>query len=260
MSKAETISFFDGVIAHHDLRVRYGEEVYAMRRIEDAARGCSFVVQSSKGAYETKVLAVAIGVLGRPNRPKEYRHPPSLKNRLLFDITSQRLEGETVLVVGGGDTAAEYAQYLAEQNNRVTLSYRGAEFKRLNDLNHATLLALENANAVEILRGSNISGVEDDGGRPRVSFREAEHSPRVFDRVVYALGGTTPTNFLRTLGIEFDGGGPRFDEAGETSVPGLFLIGDLTVSKTGGSIITAFNSASRAMKRINVKYLASKFC
>ncbi len=34
-------------------------------------------------------------------------------------------------------------------------------------------------------------------------------------------------------------------------MPGLFLIGDLTVSKSGGSIITAFNSAARAIKRVD---------
>jgi len=33
-------------------------------------------------------------------------------------------------------------------------------------------------------------------------------------------------------------------------VTGLYLIGDLVVGKKGGSIITAFNSAVHAMKRI----------
>jgi len=41
-----------------------------------------------------------------------------------------------------------------------------------------------------------------------------------------------------------------FDEAGATNVDGLYLIGDLVVGKKGGSIITAFNSAVRAMKSI----------
>jgi thioredoxin reductase len=44
--------------------------------------------------------------------------------------------------------------------------------------------------------------------------------------------------------------GPVFDEAGATNVAGLYLIGDLVVGKKGGSIITAFNSAVHAMKRI----------
>jgi thioredoxin reductase (NADPH) len=85
--------------------------------------------------------------------------------------------------------------------------------------------------------------------------KEEQYEPRTFDRVIYALGGTTPTNFLRMLGIEFTDEGPVFNESGETNVSGLFLIGDLVVGKTGGSIITAFNSAVHAMRRICTDYL-----
>jgi thioredoxin reductase len=77
-------------------------------------------------------------------------------------------------------------------------------------------------------------------------------------RQLYPLGGTTPTNFLHTLGIAFDGDGPVFDNSGATNVEGLYLIGDLVVGKKGGSIITAFNSAVRAMKSICTHYLPCK--
>ena len=254
MTKSETIQYFDRIIEDYKLNLQYDAEVYAMRPIEDA-QGARFSVESSKGTYETKVLAAGIGIFGRPNKPKDYRFPPALKERLLFDITSQHIEGEDVLVVGGGDTAAEYVEYLRGQGNSVMLSYRGTEFKRVNEQNHATLLRMEQREEVLILRGSNIKEVEVDAGRPRPIFMEEQYQPRTFDRVVYALGGTTPTNFLRMLGIKFDDDGPVFHESGETNVPGLFLIGDLVVGKTGGSIITAFNSAVRAMRSICEGYL-----
>ena len=38
-------------------------------------------------------------------------------------------------MVGGGDSASEYCQYLVQRGNRVTLSYRRAEFVRMNDIN-----------------------------------------------------------------------------------------------------------------------------
>jgi thioredoxin reductase (NADPH) len=257
MTKSETIAYFDRIIEDYKLNLQYGAEVYAMRPIDDAS-GARFRVESSKGTYEARVLAIGIGIFGRPNKPKEYRFPPALRERLLFDITSQKIEGEDVLVVGGGDTAAEYVEYLRKQGNRVTLSYRGSEFKRLNEQNRATLLEMEERGEVEILRGSNITALETDTGRPRVVFKEEQYAPRTFDRVVYALGGTTPTNFLRMLGIEFNDEGPIFNESGETNVPGLFLIGDLVVGKTGGSIITAFNSAVHAMRSICAGYLPCK--
>lgn len=254
MTKSETIEYFDQIIETYKLNLQYDAEVYAMLPIE-AESGARFRVESSNGSYETKTLAIAIGILGRPNKPQDYRLPPALKDRLLFDITSQVIENESPLVIGGGDTAAEYVEYLSKQGNRVTLSYRGTEFTRLNERNQATLRAMEERGEVEILRGSNIVEVGNDEGRPRVIFKEEQVAPRTFDRVVYALGGTTPTNFLRTLGIRFNEEGAIFDETGETNVPGLFLIGDLTVGRAGGSIITAFNSAVHAMRRICADYL-----
>jgi thioredoxin reductase (NADPH) len=254
MNKSETIEFFDKVIADYQINIQFNAEVFGMQALnQEEAR---FRVESSNGTYESKVLAVAIGIFGRPNKPKDYRLLPSLKERLLFDMTSLPIQNEDVLVVGGGDTAAEYVEYLHAQVNRVTLSYRQPEFTRLSKPNHDTLFAMEEREEVEILRGSNIKEVEDEAGRPRVVFNEPEFPTRAFDRVIYALGGTTPTNFLRTLGIAFNDQGPIFDEAGATNVAGLYLIGDLVVGKKGGSIITAFNSAVHAMKRICVHDLS----
>lgn len=255
MSKPETLAFFDKVINDYQINIEYGAEVFRLDRTDDP-NGARFRINTSKGVFDSKVLGVAIGIFGRPNRPKEYSFPPSLRQRLLFDITSVQIRNENVLVVGGGDTAAEYIQYLHEAGNRVTLSYRQAEFVRLTDQNRAALLAREQRNEVEILRSTNILRIEDDNGRPRVVFREDAVAPRTFERVIYALGGTTPTNFLRTLGITFNDAGPIFDEAGATNVPGLYLLGDLVVGKKGGSIITAFNSAVHAMRRICARDLA----
>ena len=249
MTKSETIEFFDKIIADYQINIQFNAEVFGMQGVSQDV-GTRFRVESSSGTYESRVLAVAIGIFGRPNKPKEYRLLPSLRERLLFDMTSHPIQNEDVLVVGGGDTAAEYVQYLHAQVNRVTLSYRQAEFTRLSKPNQDTLFAMEEGEEVEILRGSNIKQVEDEAGRPRVVFNEPEFPTRAFDRVIYALGGTTPTNFLRTLGIAFNDQGPIFDEAGATNVAGLYLIGDLVVGKKGGSIITAFNSAVHAMKRI----------
>jgi thioredoxin reductase (NADPH) len=245
MTKIETLEYFDRVIRDHKINIQYNTEVHAARRVGD-----HFEIETTRENYESRILAVAIGILGRPNKPKDYPLPASLKDRLLFDITSQRVENEGVLVVGGGDSAAEYVENLQKLNNRVTLSYRKAEFVRLNDRNRTTLLEAERRGEVSILRESNIAKIEDKDGKPHVRFKEERYSPLTFDRVVYALGGTTPSNFLRTLGIAFNNEGPVFDSYGETNVPGLFVLGDLVVGSKGGSIITAFNSAVRAMQRI----------
>jgi thioredoxin reductase (NADPH) len=226
--------------------VHYKEAVTAIRAL--AGRG--FMVETNNGGYQTERCIIAIGILDKPNKP-EYKIPPSLAKRVHYDITTVALQGEDCLVVGGGDTAAEYCQFLVQQGNRVTLSYRRREFARLNPVNHESLHALEARGQVSILRGSNIVSLEDDGrGRPRAVFQEPEHPAQTFDRIVYALGGTTPLNFLKAVGIKFEGEVPVLTEGYETSLPGLYLIGDLSAGKKGGSINLAFNMAAEAMRHI----------
>ena len=251
-SKQETISYLDEAIRANGIRVHYSEAVSKIAKHNAEQR---FIVTTDKHTYECRVVAIAIGILGKPNKP-EYKLPVSLKGRLLFDLTTIDISGSEVLVVGGGDSASEYCQYLVEKGNRVALSYRQTAFTRMNEINRQSLLALEAQEQVEILYGSNVTRVTEAGGLPEVTFAGEQFGVRKYDYVVYALGGTTPSNFLKTIGIEFDGEHPYMKDGHETNVAGLFLIGDLSAGTKGGSIIWAFNSANTAMKRICRDYLA----
>ncbi len=83
---------------------------------------------------------------------------------------------------------------------------------------------------MSILLESNIAGLEAAGERVRVKFGGGAVPPLEVDRVIYALGGTTPQNFLKSVGIAFDGPSPRLTDSCETNVPGLYLAGDLTAA------------------------------
>src|SRR5258706_12247088 len=154
MTKPETLQFFDKIFSDYHVNIEFNAEVFGMRSMEGKS-GPRFRVESSLGVYESKVLGCAIGIFGRPNKPKDYRLPPTLKERLLFDMTSQQIQNEAVLVVGGGDTPAEYVQYLRQQDNRVTPSYRQAEFTRLHPQKHDALPAVGQPCEGGILRRSD---------------------------------------------------------------------------------------------------------
>jgi len=245
MSKDETLTYIDRAIEQYQISVHYDEAVNAIRPLPETG----FAVETSKGRYETRRCVIAIGILDKPNKP-EYRIPPALNKRIHYDINSEELQNKDCLVVGGGDTASEYCQYLVERGNRVTLSYRRTEFSRLNSINHESLMALEQRGQVTILRGSNIKELQDTNDRIAVLFAEETLPSQTFDHVIYALGGTTPTNFLKSVGIAFDGDAPVIKNGYETSVPGLYLIGDLSAGRKGGSINLAFNMAQEAMRDI----------
>ena len=162
--------------------------------------------------------------------------------------------------MGGGDSASEYTQYLALSGNEVTLCYRQEKFKRMNNINKQSLQELEKQEKVKSYMSCDIEEIKESSteGMPLVCFKGDIYDDEEFDQIVYALGGTSPTNFLRLLGIEFDGNEPVIREGFETSIPGLFLLGDLSAGRKGGSLISAFNSANSAMEKVCKDYLLCK--
>ena len=73
---------------------------------------------------------------------------------------------------------------------------------------------------------------------------------RVYDRVVYAIGGSSPIDFLQKCGIATDEKGtPLVNENFESNIKGLYVGGDI-VLRNGGSIVVALNHAHTVLKDI----------
>lgn len=250
-TKSEALSYLDETILKNNINVHYEETVYKIHRQDDG----SFIISSNSGEYHAKTCVIAIGMMGKPNKP-DYNIPSDVRDMISYDITSVKILNKNVLVVGGGDSASEYAQYLVQEGNNVSLSYRQKELIRMNNINSSSLLALRDSGKINLLLKTNITGLESEENKVKVIFQERE--PIVYDHIVFALGGSTPKNFLSLLGIEFNGNDPVIKEGFETSIPGLFLIGDLSAGRKGGSIILAFNSAHEAMKKMCDDYLVCK--
>jgi thioredoxin reductase (NADPH) len=246
LTREETLTYLDRAIRDSGVEVRYRQEVFRIAPEKESGR---LLVESAGGSFRARNVVIAIGILGRPNKPS-YPIPRPIHGKVFFDVTSERMRDLDILVVGGGDTATEYCQFLVQEDNRVTLSYRSGELTRPNPINRDSVLALAASGKLRLMLGSDISGLEADGEKVRVRFVGESLEPLAVDRIIYALGGTTPENFLKAIGIEFDGPAPRLTEAFATTVPGLFLAGDLTAGKRGGSIILAFNTAAAAMRQI----------
>lgn len=246
------LALMDYVIESSRIPIRYNTEIWSLAPApgEDA-----FEVKTTSGVrYVARFVIIAIGKMGRPRQPDYYRDIPAvLKNqkRIVFDINARSFNGDKVLVVGGGDSAAEYAEMLSAKNE-VTLSYRQSGFTRLNSINERLMAGMIAQKKIRVLMPSNIAGIENDGGRPAVKFVEAQYPPEVFDAVLLGLGGMTPVAFLQTAGVQLDSKGqPATTAECESSVPKLYVIGDLLGhGRGGGSIIGGFNSASRAIRHL----------
>jgi len=229
-TKETTLDFFDEILKQHGVQLQTQVEVQSVEKKDGY-----FEIHMAGKSLKAKNVVVTIGRMGKPNKPS-YKIPPSIRKKVNY-TTDECSEGEKILVVGGGDSAVEYAVDLSEKND-VSICYRRATFRRANPTNQKNIANAIAHQEVRPLLNVNIEGLEDDEGKVKVLFSEIE--PETFDRVIYAIGGTTPSAFLTSSGIEIKDGKPVYDEHYETNVKGLFVAGDIT-QESGGSIALGLN-------------------
>lgn len=240
-NRESVLATLEGFIQEFNLPVRYGTEVGSIRREEDG----SFSLEDTQGRqYHARTVVIAIGVYGRPNKP-DYPVPTSLKGHVHFDLTQELPEGESVLVIGGGNTALESAAFLYKRHP-LTLAYRGTEFAKANEINRRILQDLTDTQALAVWLNADLSGIQDAGNEPRVQATFKDGRCVRFDHLIYAIGGSTPLGFLQQAGVEVADKRPQVDHRYHTNVPGLFLAGDL-VAGGKGSIVKAFNTGHRVV-------------
>lgn len=242
--KSETresfLAWMDKTIGDYRLDIRYGHEVLSIKQ----EAGGFLLSCGNDVTVAASVVVIAIGIFGRPARPS-YGIPREVQGRIYFSIPDNLPENKEILVVGGGDSAAEAACHLSLMN-RVTLSYRRSEFFRINEPNLCTLNQCCSFENLKTRLGVDITAIAPDGERIRVSYHGGEEVS--YDAIFYFLGGSTPRSFLEKAGVFYAGDRPIVDRYGETEIPGLFLAGDLVAEK--GTIMAAFNSAAATVEKI----------
>lgn len=250
-SKDETLDYLTNAINENKVNVLYNHPVSEIKKLKNG----QYTVCANDECFVTKTIGIAIGVLGKPNRPS-YPIPADVSPNVFFDVTTKKFIDKNILVVGGGDSASEYSQYLISLGNKVSLSYRREEFTRMNDINLRYLEELERTQKLNVMRSTDIESLESKDSSVQVNFKD--NQAIIYDAIIYALGGTTPKNFLEGIGINMTKEGPEVSDFFESKHEGIFLLGDLTAGKGGGSINVAFNSSHKAIREVCNMYLDCK--
>jgi len=239
-TKESTIDFFDDLIDSHKIDSHFNCEVDKIAKDDNI-----FNIRSSKGDFKAKSVVIAIGRMGKPNKPS-YKIPPSIRSRVNFNLDKCN-KGEDILIVGGGDSATEYAVELAKSNN-VTLNYRRDKLTRPNPTNIELIAKAFKNGDVRAKLGVDIESLDNENGLVKVNYKDG--SSEVYDRVIYAIGGTTPVDFLKSANLELDSKGePIIKDNLESSVEGIYIAGDIAF-KSGGSIAIALNHGYKIVKDI----------
>ncbi len=144
--------------------------------------------------------------------------------------------GETIVVVGAGDSAIENALGLAGQNKVVILNRRD-EFSRAKEGNLMLVLAAisDPDREFSCLYKCSPKQVQETPGADKpllltVDTPEGEQEIPC-DRIIARLGAVPPRAFLDAAGIEFPSDKPtalpELSRQYESNVPGLYVVGSL---------------------------------
>jgi len=240
-TKESTLEYFDTLLDNEEIDTLFECEADRVIKANDG----TFTVVTPKGEFNAKNVIISIGKMGKPNKP-DYKIPSSIKKMVNFSPYDSPGH-EKVLVVGGGDSAVEYASELSNIND-VTLSYRKESLSRVNDINKEIIERYDQEEKLRVRYSTDIESIENYEGKVKVNYKHGYHT--IYDRVIFALGGTTPIDFFRKSNMEVDEHDlPVTSECFETSVKGLYVAGDI-VYKSGGSIAKSINHAYHILKDI----------
>ncbi len=137
---------------------------------------------------------------------------------------------ESILIVGGGYIACEFACVLHGLGVKVTLAYRGSHILRgFDDEARGHIAAAMAARGIDIRCGAEVSALERSANGIRAAGSEGAAGD--YGAVLYATGRKPNTDGLGlaaagvTLG---DNGEVRVDGYSQTSVPSIYAVGDVT--------------------------------
>jgi thioredoxin reductase len=224
-----------------------GQEAQQLERLDDGR----MLVRTTRTELTCRALVVTGGIGTFTPRPLPAGEEFLGRGLEYFVPSSQEYVGRDVVIVGGGDSALDWALMLEPLAARVTLVHRRDQFR-----GHEGSVAKVRDSSVRLLLTAQVTALE--GGsvleRAHVSVR-GEEQPRVLpcDKVVAALGFTANLGPMREWGLELrDNRHLVVDTAMRTNLPGVFAAGDITdydgkvrlISVGFGEVATAVNNAA----------------
>ena len=223
-SRRDGLAYYRAVTKHFALDVRQYERVTAIERHGETFDIQSVSMEGGTSTTHARAVCVATGYFGSPNRL-------GVPGETLPHVQHVYREGhaaydQDVVVVGGGNSAAEAALDLWRAGARVTLVHFGPTFdKKIKPWVLPDLQNRMNEGAIGARWNSRVTAIEP--GVVTIGGEQADD--RLPARFVFVMTGFAPnTTLLRDAGVPIDPvtGVPQHDpDTLETNLPGLFIAG-----------------------------------
>jgi thioredoxin reductase (NADPH) len=231
-TREELLSHYVHFVLDHDLAINTGETVLAVTG--DVKNG--FLVRTDCNAYRARRVLFAIGAMDNPRRlhvPGE--DLPKVHHRFVDPYHYVRRDA---LVVGGGNSAAEAALYLAEEGARTTMAIWREDWEnrdpKAGAMKHWVRTPLEaqiDAGRLRVVLYKQIDEIRET--EVALTMENGESMTLPNDVVFVLTGSDADLRLLKELGVKTEAGKlteiPVYDpETFETNVRGVYVAGHFT--------------------------------
>lgn len=214
---------------------RFGVETAFVNVTEVKLDGDVKIITTSKGEIEARAVVLATGASPRELGLAEEKMLRGRGVAYCATCDGMMYKGKTVVVVGGGNSAAADALYLSKICKKVYLVHRRDSLRAsriyLEPLKNSGIEFVWNSRVTEILHDKKVSGVmvtNNDGSVKEIAC----------DGVFAAIGRVPDTGLFEGQ-VEMDKQGYLIaDETTRTNLPGVFAVGDAR-TKPLRQIVTA---------------------
>ncbi|HET7077416.1 MAG TPA: NAD(P)/FAD-dependent oxidoreductase [Chloroflexia bacterium] len=224
-----------------------GERVLQLTHREDGI----IVLGTDKGTHLTRTVVIAAGV--GAFEPTRLKAPgvDDLEGTGVHYFVKQKavFKDKNLLIVGGGDSAVDWALNLQDTARHITLIHRRNEF-RAHESTVNEMMASP-ADKLEVLTPWEVRSVQ--GGRQVeqvVIFHNGTQEERSIpvDAVLLNLGFKADIGPIKEWGLKLDKRTIVINERTETNLPGVYAAGDIAAEAVKMNLIaTCYGQAALAV-------------
>jgi thioredoxin reductase len=208
-----------------------GQVVTGLRRVENGA-GSHFVLETSEDDYPTKTIIIAAGIGAFEARKLGIEGEDRYEEKGLYFkvLDPHQFEGQRVLLVGGGDSAFDWAVNLQGIAKSIMLIHRRDGF-RAHQATIDQVQEFSRGGKCELRTFWEVKALHGNGKVERVTLfnsKTKEVETLEMDAVIPLLGFHSDLGAIKEWGLDTEKADIKVDQVMATNVPGIYAAGDIT--------------------------------
>ncbi|HST04819.1 MAG TPA: NAD(P)/FAD-dependent oxidoreductase, partial [Chloroflexia bacterium] len=223
-----------------------GERVLTLAQDSDGV----WALTTDKGLHHTRTIVISAGVGAfAPNKLAVAGVDQYEGNSLYYFVKEKAaFKGKRLLIVGGGDSAVDWAINLNGVAESITLIHRRDEFRA-----HESTVTEMRSLPIDILTPYEVRSVSGDGTVEKVVIynnQTQEETTLDVDVILVNVGFKADIGPIRNWGLELDkkGRGILVNFRMETNLPGIYAAGDIAAEEVKMNLIaTGYGQAAMAV-------------